>query len=458
MRGARKTDAADPTTALGRLRRRFEHVPGEHRPHPVRNGVVFLTLIVALLYMGYSRNIPFINEGGQEVSAIFPSANNIIVGNDVRVSGVSVGKVKAVERAESGEGALITMTVEEDAGVEVKRDARASVYWRTLLGGNFYIELDPGSKSAETLGNEPIGLDRTSSQVEFDQLLQTFNGDARQGVQGVIREFDDAFDEEAPAGRSLEALSPAMREVSRGLPALRGTRPGRDLPDLARNASRALGALARDEERLAGLIESGEMAFAVTAARRQDIGSMLEQAPGTLRDTRVTMARLRRTLDEIDPVADGLRPGLRSVKDTVAVARPALTELKRLTPVALPFLRDVDPAIRSLRRASRSGVPLLRDLTPTLERTRKEINPFLDARNGDTQLKNSWAIGPFFAALGSSAGTFDKFGHVQNFQTGTPGAGSSLGAADCDKRFDGQSAEACKQLVGAVQKSLEGRP
>jgi virulence factor Mce-like protein len=447
-------------SVAGGLRKRFEFVPGQHRPRPVRNGLIFLGLIAFALYCGYSKDIPLIGGGGHEIKAIFPSANNVIPGNQVRVQGVEVGVVDKVERAPSGRGAQITMKIKEGKNVTVRRDASAHVYWRTLLGGNFYVELEPGSRSApEMPDGGTIPMSRTTSQVEFDQLLTSFDDGARTGIQTFFKEFKRGFAQPAAPRETIRELSPALRATARGLPGLRGTRPGSDLPDLARGASRALGALARSESELAGLVEHTDTALAVTAARSQDIGSMLDQAPATLADTRTTMTRLRTTLDTLDPVADDLRPGSRRLAGAVTAATPTMNELARLVPTALPFLRDIDPAVRSLRRAAKVGVPLMQDLNPTLVRTAKQINPFLNARNADTKLRNSWAIGPFFASIGSASSEFDELGHVQNFQT-QPSIRSSL-AVGCEAHLAKQkllltktNEEICKGLVSGLQEAF----
>jgi ABC-type transporter Mla subunit MlaD len=352
------------------------------------------------------------------------------------------------------------MKVDEADGLKIHRDARAGVYWRTLLGGNFYVDLDPGSRSAPEIGDDgTIPLSRTSSQVEFDQLLDSYSGGARRGIKTFIGAFEQGFSHPRAPGASIQALAPTMRNVASGVPALRGTQPGADIPTLARDGSRALGALSRSEADLAGLIDSGDTAFSVTAARRADIGSMLQQAPVTMADTRVTLGRLRGTFDRLDPVAEALRPGARQLDDTVAAARPAMVQLRRVLPVAVPFLRDIDPALRDLSRAARSGQPVLEDLNPALDRTNADIVPWLGKRDDETKLKNAWAIGPFFATLASSSETFDSGGHVQNFQTlNGPGA---LGSATCQTSFFDRNPpenedEACRAVVGALNQVLGG--
>lgn len=429
----------------------FTFIPGQHKPKPIRNGLIFFAIVFALLFMGYTKDVPLLNEGAFELEAHVENSANIYSGNQVRVRGVQVGKVTGVERDASGEGAIVKMDITDD-DVKIKKDARANVYWRTLLAGNFYMEIDPGSRSAaEMEDGGRIPIERTDTQVELDQLNTTLDDPGREGVRTFFREFQKGFDGES-AGKAIDRVGPAMEELAPSMRALRGVEPGKDIPDLARGASRTLGALARSEDDLAGLITSANTALAVTAARRQDIGSMLDQAPATFDDTRTTLARLRTTLDILDPVADKLRPGVARLDATVNRVRPTMRTLTQFVPDAMPVLRDADPAVRRLQTASRKGAPLVRELAPTLDRLTKEINPWLESRNPHSGLKTSWGIGPFFAAIGNSAGNFDANGFTQNFDT-LNGLGDQIsGAIDCAKF--GAGAAACELLIGALGKAL----
>jgi ABC-type transporter Mla subunit MlaD len=449
------------TTPNGGWRSRFVVVPGQHRPKPLRNGLIGLGILAVLLWCGYTKNIPFLNDGGQTLKAVFPSADNIIPGSQVRVHGVDVGLVKHVDRGPGGRGALITMKLKGDNKVTVHNDARAGVYWRTLLGGNFYVDLDPGSPSAPKMANGgTIPLSRTTSQVEFDQLLTSFNGDARSGLKSFFREFDKGFSDPDAPGAAIDALPSAAKSVAGGVPSLRGTRPGDDLPTLARQGSRALGALSRSENDLAGLIDNAHTALSVTAARREDIGSMLQQAPATMTQARQTFARLRTTFDKLDPISDGVRPGVRAIPATLRQATPAMNQLKAVLPIAQPVLRDINPALRSLQRAANTGLPLMQKFDPTLQRTNDKLIPWLDKRDSGTKLKNAWAIGPFFNALADSSKTFDVNGHVQNFQTLNTSA-DALGFLPChftlfDKVQPEQEQAACKAIGDGIQAILGG--
>lgn len=443
---------------MSRLSQRFETTPGQHRPRPIRNGLIFMAVLVLILYCGYTRSIPFVGQSGDEVKAQFASATNLHTGNLVRVQGVDVGKVTKIERDPSGKGALVTMRVKQK-GFKLHQDAHAGLYWRTLLARNMYIQLTPGSNDVPDLGGKTIPMRNTETQVEFDQLLDSYDKRGRAGIRTFFQQGDQAVDG-PQLGQAIQHLGPGLKPVAPAMRALRGTQPGNDLPGLAKTAARTLGALSKDESALGGLIDNADMVLGVTAARRSDLAAMLQRAPSSLRDTRTTLTRLRRTLDVLDPVAADLRPGLRATGPAIDRATPALAALSSLTPKALPALRDLQPALTSLGSASRQGSPLFKALDPTLDRLNKQILPFLDKTDSTTKLKNYEAIGPFFAVLSSSSSQFDVNGHMQRFM---PGQGiDSVGTLPCslslfDPEAKGQVVK-CKQAVNTLPQLILGAP
>jgi phospholipid/cholesterol/gamma-HCH transport system substrate-binding protein len=437
------------------LLQRFEHRPGLHRAHPVRDGlIVFALFAFALVYMFTDGRILPLSRGGTLVRAEFANAANVeIPTTPIRVHGVNVGKVEKVERRPGG-GVIVTMRVNEK-GFRLRRDARANIYWRTLLGFQFYIELDPGS-DPRSLGDRTIPESHTTTQVELDQVLSAIDAPSRTSIRGTLRAFDDGFASPAAPGRTLDALAPAMRRIAPGLDALRGTGAG-DLSETVRNTSRLTDALARNEAALGGLVDGADTTLAVTAARRADMAGILRDAPATLADTRSTMVRLGGTLDALDPVAAQLRPGARRLDDAARALRPALAELRPLLAHAHPLLTDLRPTLARLDGAAKAGTPLLAGLEPTLRRTRDTLLPWLDTTDKETRIKNYEAVGPVFAAVSSSAQQFDANGHTQRFQA-VSGSGRSLSFLPCHVDFPSSSPFDCSDVEKVVSGLLGAPP
>lgn len=399
------------------LRARFEHRPGLHRPHTRRNGAIALLLAAFALWAGYSRHIPFVPRGGDVVKAEFTSATNIRGGQEVRVHGVKVGTVDSVERVPGHDTAVVKMRLTEDDRPALKRDARASIYWRTLLGRNMYIELDPGHAAAP-LGSATIPASRTDSQVELDQALEPLDARGRRSLQVMLRTLRDGLADPAAPRAAIDAMAPGLRPVAPGLAALRGQRPG-DLQRVVDRTAKVTAALDRHQAALGELIDNATTTLGVTAARRADLAAVVDRAPSALRDTNVQLAALRGTLDRLDPLVADLRPGARALDPAARAASPAL---RAATPVLHgldPLLADLQPAVRRLRAVGRAGTPLVRELDPTVTRTRDEILPWLEGADPHTHRKVYELIGPTISFLDSLTQAFDANGHDVPFQAGS---------------------------------------
>ncbi len=397
----------------GWLRGRFQVVPGRHRPRPLRNGTILLAIVALVLYSGFTKHVPLSGRGGTTVTADVARLANVRVGTNVRVHGVNVGRVERVGRAPDGRGARIVMRLDGDQDVRPRADARASIWWRTLLGRNMYVDLDPGSPSAPPLVGA-IPRSRTRTQVELDEVVQALDGDARRSTRTALAETARGTGDPQAIGRAIDAAGPAADALRRGLPGVRGTRPG-DLSTLVAQWRLTAARLARSRADLAALVDRGSVALGVGAARSAELGSALEQAPAALRRLHAGARRLRTTLDELDPVARAARPGVRALPATTAAARPALRALDRTLDDAAPLLRDLRPAVRSLARTATVARPLVRELQPTLDRTDQHLLPWLVQRDPVTRRRNVDMVGPTFAGVDSATAQFDVLGNVVRF-------------------------------------------
>lgn len=409
-------------SALRRLRARFTHVPGEQQPHAVRNGAVSLILIAIVLYAGYSRSIPLLPQGGEVVRAEFADAGNVRGGQEVRVRGVKVGTVDGVERSADGDAAVVTMRLDVGARPQLRRDARAAIYWRTLLGRNMYIELEPGVSDG-ALGDAVIPKDRTHSQVELDQALEPLDDRGRASVQDFMDTFREGLGDTPRAGEALEAMGPGLRPVGPGLRALRGERDG-DLQRVVDRAATTMAALNRGQDELARLIDGAAVTLGVTAARRADLAATLRRAPGAMRRARAEVVALRSTLDRLDPLAAELRPGARELDGAAAATTPALRAAQPVLRAAQPLLDDLQPAVRRLRGVGRAGKPLVDKLDPMVVRTRDEILPWLTSRDEHTGRRIFELLGPTFSFLAALTQSYDTNGHDVAFQAGSGARGA----------------------------------
>lgn len=445
---------------MSALRRRFEFRPGMHRPRPMLGGAIVLAVFGALLYYGYSSgNIPFLSQGGYDVRAVFASGEDLRAGKTfVRVRGIDIGSVANVQRTRDGNAVIVTMHV-TDPHVRLTSNASAQIYWRTLLGFAYYIQLNPGT-SPTPLGGHVIPVSRTGVQVELDQVLEALTPPSRAGIRTTFDQLSAAFAPGNDAGASIDALAPAMRNAGPGIQALRGTEPG-DLTNTVAQANRLVAGVSSSDAALGDLMTQTDATLAATNAEQRNIDATLEQGPQTLAETQATMSRLDGTLGLLDPVVDALRPGARALAPAATGLEPALAQLIPLLDQARPTLVSLRPALSKLAGAADTGVPLLGSLIPTFTRLNSTIIPALDARDPGTHLRLYEAIGPTLASVDSSASLYDANGYTQRFQAAA-GGGNSLSFLPCGLdlaayKLDCSDLErVVGELLGAAPSSLPG--
>jgi ABC-type transporter Mla subunit MlaD len=400
-------------------RRWFDFVPGQHKPHYVRWGVVFLALTLLIAYSAYTKSLLFSSGGGgYQVKALFSDAAYLRSNpgaSPVRDAGVDIGYVAGIQFDHGDNAALVTMQI-TNHHVHVRRDATASILERTLLGYNMAIDLNPGSPSSPRL-HGTLPLSQTQSFTDVDEILQSLNAPGRQGMRAMLQSFAQGLDTNA-AGATIQALTPSMRPLAPALNAFRGSQPGADLPRTIEQVHTLMATAARSEAQLGGLIDSGQVDLGVTAARNADLASMVQTAPAAMSQTRLTMVRLQRTLHVLDPLVRNLEPGASVLAPAATTARSALSTATPVLNDARPLLRDLNPALSSLGRAGSNGAPLLSTLEAALTNARTRVVPWLGVTDPEYKLKNYEAIGPFFSSVDSGTESYGSYGHWIAFQAG----------------------------------------
>ena len=147
------------------------------------------TLAVALaVLLAVGVYLVWPSRGGQKVVAYFPTAVGLYPGDDVRIVGVPVGRIDAIQpRAQD---VKISMTL--DDGIRLPSNAQAIIIAPNLVSARF-IQLTPAYTEGDVLADgAEIGLDRTGVPVEWDEVkeqltaLSTQLGPQEGGLQGPL--------------------------------------------------------------------------------------------------------------------------------------------------------------------------------------------------------------------------------------------------------------------------------
>ena len=314
--------------------------------------------LLLFLWVAFGGPVPLKPEG-YRLTVPFDEATQLAQESDVRISGVSVGKVKRIELGDEGQAEA---TIELDAAyAPIPADTRATLRQKTLLGET-YVELTPGSDDAPELeegGALPAA--QVAESVQLDEIFRTFDQPTRDAFQAWMQGQAAAL-----RGRgedlsvAIASLEPFAAEAERALRVLESDE--RAVTGLIANGGEVFGALSERRGQLAGLISASRTVFGTTARRNAELADAFRAFPTFLRESRATLTRLEQFAADTDPLVLQLRPAARELS-------PTLTDLGALAPDLERFLAGFGGTIEAGRR----GLPALQrlvgdDLRPLLTR------------------------------------------------------------------------------------------
>jgi phospholipid/cholesterol/gamma-HCH transport system substrate-binding protein len=319
--------------------------------------------LLLFLWLAFGGPIPLKPES-YRFTVPFDEATQLAVESDVRISGVSVGKVKRVDLDDEG---FAEATIEmEERYAPVPSDTRAILRQKTLLGET-YVELTPGSDDAPTLpedGDLPVA--QVSDAVQLDEIFRTFDDRTRSAfqawMQGQAAALRGRGDDLSVA---IASLDPFAEQAERALRIL--DTQDRAVSQLVRDGGETFQALSERRGQLSGLISNAQQVFATTAARNEELADTFEVFPTFLRESRTTLTRLEQFADDTDPLVLALRPAARELD-------PTLVQTARLAPELEGFFTGLLRTNRAAPAGFNATRQLLDDrLPPLLTR----FNPWL---------------------------------------------------------------------------------
>jgi ABC-type transporter Mla subunit MlaD len=393
-----------------------------------------------------------------DVKAVFASTQQVRSGDDVRIHGITVGQVGSMQLDPGARTSTMTMALDHSAG-PLYADARATVRWKLLLGGSFYVDLDRGTPAAGPLGSRAIPVNHTGNQVELEDVISFAKGASQTGLQTIPGELAKALRDAQPPTRALGTLADVAPSVAKGLHAVRGQQADQDLKTLVSASADTVHALDTANHDVRGVVAGAAATLTTTAARQADIQSTLAQAPGVLQRTDATLSGLDTTLGLADPLLARLHGPAADVAPTIASLHPTVVGADQLLRKAVPLLNALRPAVSSLASTARQGVPLLDGLTPSINRLSDTILPYLNEVDPETKHTTAEMIGPTMAALGPNiAGQLDDNGRFIRFPAT---AGSQPAYLPCQENFgnpDKTKLLECETLQAALNSFLHYNP
>jgi phospholipid/cholesterol/gamma-HCH transport system substrate-binding protein len=257
-------------------------------------GVVGILVVVALVIAVFSYNkIPFIN-GKSDYAAYFAEAGGIKSGSDVRVSGLSVGRVSGVKL--DGTKVLVTFTVDDDVSLGDRTEA--SIKTETVLGTKM-LEITPRGDGRLT-GTIPI--ERTHSPYDLPTAL----GDLTSTISALdTTKLSSAL---TTLAHTFKDTPPDLKVALEGVAQFSNTLDNRDakLRNLLANANKVTAVLAKRSDQIASLVVNANALLAELLTQRNSVDALMTNLTAAARQISAVIndnrTQLKPALDKLNGV------------------------------------------------------------------------------------------------------------------------------------------------------------
>jgi virulence factor Mce-like protein len=289
------------------------------------NPAILVVVVVVLLVAAVLLILP--GGGTKTVTADFPRAVSLYKGSDVKILGVSVGKVEDVTPI----GTKVRVKFTYDDKYQVPADAKAVVISPSIVGDRF-IQLTPVYRGGAVLkDNARLGLDRTATPLELDEIFGSINNLSKAlGPQGANK----------PDATGTGALTRLLDSTAKNFGG-----QGVEFNSTLKNLSRLTKTLADNKDELFGTVSEIEKFTAALSANDETVrkfNDSLASGAQLLADERQDLAQ----------VLQNLSVAMTQVRSFVAENKTALTtNIKGLNQISKTFAKNRDALEESLKDA-----------------------------------------------------------------------------------------------------------
>ncbi len=342
---------------------------------------IVVLLLLAIFVSGYVLSherlqLPFIGTSQYKLNAEFSTGQALTPGQGqtVRVSGVQVGDVGAVELKDGM--AVVQLDIDTKYRHLIHQDWTALVRPRTGLD-DMFIELQPppgdasGSHSPVAPTGYTIPVSNTNPVVNPDEILASLDADTRSYLDLLVNGAGAGL--KAPGGGELAKLLKRFLPTHRSLAELNSVvaERGAALRSLIHSLNVLNAALAVKQGQIVQLVDSSSRVFQGWASASSNVSRAVADLPGTLNQTTATLVKVQKFANIVAPATRNLIPAVQAIPAanaaTAALAKPITPVLR--TQVR-PFVVAARPLVYNLRPASQN----LAAATPSLSRVFTVLN------------------------------------------------------------------------------------
>ena len=331
--------------------------------------------VLMFLWISFGGPIPLAPKR-YELKVDFPEATTLAQEADVRIAGVTVGKVRSKQLDKRGSTTTATLDIDPQYA-PIPTDTKAILRQKTLLGET-YVELTPGNRRGPKLRDgATLARSQVEPTVELDEILKIFDPETKQAFRQWVAYSAQAT--RAPGGQDLNSALGNLAEFANsgaGLLSVLNTQHDA-VARLVRNTGVVFAALNQRYGQLHDLVVNSQHTFSATAAEKTALAQTFSIFPVFLDESRATLNRLSAFAVNTDPLINLLKP----VADQLG---PTFNDLGNVGPPLERLFNNLKPVIAASGRDLPQGARFLQGAIPLfhgLHQFLPELNPVLSLAN-----------------------------------------------------------------------------
>jgi len=407
--------------------------------------LLLVVAVVAIVLLG--------GDGGKQYRLVFQTAGQLVRGNDVQIGGRRVGNVDDITLTDDNL-AEVKITVDEPYA-PLHEGTKATIRLASLSSvANRYVALEPGPNNAPELPEgATLGVERTTTVVDLDQLFNTLDERTRRGLQNVIQGGAAQYEGKSrEVGEAARYFSPAISSTTRLVREM--SRDDQMLEAAIVSTARVMSSVAQRRGELSQMVGSLNAMMGAIARENQGLAQTLDAAPGTLKEANSTFRDLRAALDDLDPLVRASKPAtvnlarfFREFRPLVDDAVPVFDDLSTLVSAPGPG-NDATDLVRMQPRLQQVGSPAFRHSVAAM----RKGQPVVDFLRPYTPELVGW-----LQSSGQATANYDGNGHYARalpifgafkYVQGADGS-QTLQPVSPNQRFDDQRGDALRRCPGA---------
>jgi virulence factor Mce-like protein len=336
-------------------------------------GLVCVAFALGMFYVGYHAPQSIPGRSYYTLHALMKNAANLEDHYDVRIGGLLAGQVLSTTVRNHLADVEFQLS---SAFAPLRSDSRIEIRLRSAIGVR-YVEIIPGTNGTPLANGATIPASQTSSPVDLDQVLATFDPQTRARTRDLLAELGTGVAGQGQAVNSVLGSAPGFLSSLGSVSAAINARAGA-MQALISSSQGAAAAVDPVRDNLANGFRPVAQALSPFAVQRANVQATLEHAPLTLSELNSGLPAVTALVAQVQGLAQAATPTLAvapaALNQTTALLRDAGPSLRSTNATlhlvqsavspTLGFLKAAQPAFPQINEALASALPIVRYAAP----------------------------------------------------------------------------------------------